>query len=251
MASTQPLLHGNTTGEQESDEYKLEEGENIEKELTAEDEAEEDNEKRPGGIEAITNFQGCGRFGQCFDMLQINPIGLLKGAMTQGSGVEKPAGIWKTAPADAKARFSWGSPLLIAVTVIAMCCISPFFPVWFWYHPAAMLLAYVGFMGNAVLIRKLMGKQATLYHGWIMGLAASVAVLGWYVIYSNKNAEGKAHITTWHGLFGVITLVVTIMMSVCSYSLLDPYMGKLKQNFTVRCLLILSFGSILPVGTSP
>ncbi|CAE7902026.1 unnamed protein product [Symbiodinium sp. KB8] len=51
----------------------------------------------------------------------------------------------------------WG-PALVLFAVTAAAAVTPSWPVWFWYHPAAMLVGYVALMGNAVLVKKIGGK---------------------------------------------------------------------------------------------
>ena len=57
----------------------------------------------------------------------------------------------------------------------------------FTYHPTAMTLAYLGIMGEGVLLAKAAygkNKPAKLQqHLWAMGAASAVAVAGHYAIY--------------------------------------------------------------------
>ncbi|CAK9035650.1 unnamed protein product [Durusdinium trenchii] len=127
----------------------------------------------------------------------------------------------------------WG-PAMAIFAVLAAVAVTPSWPVWFWYHPAAMLLGYVVLMGNATLVKKIGGLRATKIHGYLMGAASVAAAFGWYVIHSNKEAMGKPHITTWHGLSGLICLLSTFSMAVAGTGLLDPHIGMMKTSKTVR-----------------
>merc|ERR1712150_310476 len=88
--------------------------------------------------------------------------------------------------------------------------------------------------GNATLVKKLGGRQATMLHGYMMFAGTCVALFGWYVIYSNKEAMGKAHNTTWHGFLGSLFLLLTLIMSVLSFVALDPDWGMAKTKTIVR-----------------
>lgn len=127
----------------------------------------------------------------------------------------------------------WG-PALVLFAVTAAAAVTPSWPVWFWYHPAAMLVGYVALMGNAVLVKKIGGLRATKIHGYLMGIGSLVVGFGWYVIHSNKEAMGKPHITTWHGLSGLVCLLTTFGMAVAGTGLLDPHVGMMKGSKSVR-----------------
>eukprot|EP00931_Biecheleriopsis_adriatica_P005894 TRINITY_DN107370_c0_g1_i1.p2 TRINITY_DN107370_c0_g1~~TRINITY_DN107370_c0_g1_i1.p2 ORF type:complete len:206 (-),score=42.06 TRINITY_DN107370_c0_g1_i1:33-608(-) len=139
-------------------------------------------------------------------------------------------------PKEAKSRLMIWGPALAVFALAAAAAVTPFWPVWFWYHPAAMLLGYVALMGNAVLVKKIGGLRATKIHGYLMGAGSFAALFGWYVIHSNKEAMGKPHITTWHGLFGIICLIATFVMAVSGSSLLDPHIGLMKTSKLVRAI---------------
>ncbi|CAJ1458745.1 unnamed protein product [Effrenium voratum] len=94
----------------------------------------------------------------------------------------------------------WG-PALVIFSCLAAGAVTPW-KAWFWYHPAAMLIGYVALMGNAVLVKKIGGLQATQIHGHLMNAGTLVCAFGYYVIYSNKEANGKPHNTSWHGKLG-------------------------------------------------
>jgi hypothetical protein len=76
---------------------------------------------------------------------------------------------------------------------------------WFSYHPTAMIIAYIAMAGNSALIKKIGGKTNTEIHGYMMTAAAALSAFGWYVIYTNKDMNGKPHNKTWHAWSGVAT----------------------------------------------
>ena len=63
--------------------------------------------------------------------------------------------------------------------------------VWYSWHPISMISSFVALAGNAVLIKKIGGYENTKKHGYIMVAATMLAIFGWFVIYSNKNMQGK------------------------------------------------------------
>jgi len=58
-----------------------------------------------------------------------------------------------------------------------------------------------------VFTEKKGGYENTKAHGSIMSLAMVLALFGWYVIYSNKEANDKPHLTSWHSWFGLAAIV--------------------------------------------
>lgn len=105
---------------------------------------------------------------------------------------------------------------------------------WFSYHPAAMLLAFVGLAGNAIVMKKVGGLVKTRWHGYIMSAAALVAAFGWYVIYSNKDMFGKPHATTWHAWLGIFVMINYFIVAPFIYYTLSPDIGIMKGNKTLR-----------------
>lgn len=125
-------------------------------------------------------------------------------------------------------------PLLVAFTVIAAYFTTPFWPVWFWYHPTSMLLAFVALMGNATLLKKTPGYTNCKYHGYLMATATVTAAFGWYVIHTQKESLGKPHFATWHGFLGLLTLLTTFASLVVGLAALDPDLGWFNKSAPVR-----------------
>lgn len=156
--------------------------------------------------------------------------------------------------ADAKSvsRLRW-IPVFLVFALAAALTLRPFWPVWFWYHPSSMLCGYSVLMGSATLVKKLGGREATKLHGFLMGTGTASAAFGWYVIHSNKEAMGKPHITTWHGLGGLIVLVGSFLLTVQGVVALHPDWGVLKTKKLVRALhkfsgrAIILFSSVVSV----
>jgi hypothetical protein len=106
--------------------------------------------------------------------------------------------------------------------------------VWFSWHPLSMVVAFVTMTTNAALIKKVGGRDMTLYHGYLMMGSLLVAGFGWYVIHSNKTMFSKAHWLTLHGKFGAIFMVVYTIFGVGGAAALHPDWGVLRRNTTIR-----------------
>lgn len=52
---------------------------------------------------------------------------------------------------------------------------------WFDWHATCMLIAWIGIMGNAVLIKKRGGYENTKTHAWLMFLAVFIIMIGQYI----------------------------------------------------------------------
>lgn len=105
---------------------------------------------------------------------------------------------------------------------------------WFNYHPLCMLIGFVALAGNAILIKKIGGYENTKLHSIIMSVALTFALLGWYVIYTNKEMLGKAHLLTMHGKLGFTVMVSYVLVGLVGGAALHPDFGVAKSNQTVR-----------------
>ncbi|CAL1541780.1 unnamed protein product [Lymnaea stagnalis] len=84
----------------------------------------------------------------------------------------------------------------------------------FSWHPTLMALGCSLLMLEGIVI---FSKSSSLFpsltrpwkasiHYWLMGSGVSFTIAGLVIIYLNKEQAGKSHFTSWHGLFGVITV---------------------------------------------
>lgn len=91
----------------------------------------------------------------------------------------------------------------------------------FSWHPTLMVLAFVVCMWEGLLV---FNKESSLFVNvsrstkvlihQILNIAAVVfAILGFIVIYYNKDLNAKPHFTTWHGLFGLVTVICVTVQS--------------------------------------
>jgi hypothetical protein len=105
---------------------------------------------------------------------------------------------------------------------------------WFNWHPLCMLLGFVGLAGNAALIKKIGGYENTKMHGIMMFVAISLSSFAWYVIYSNKEMMGKAHLMTIHGKLGFVVMLSYFGIGIVGSAALHPDFGLMKTNKTIR-----------------
>jgi len=80
----------------------------------------------------------------------------------------------------------------------------------FSYHPSAMIImVFLAFEG-ILNFRSFPPKWRINLHGLFLGIGLTFGIGGLYAIYRNKNLQGKEHFTTWHGLLGLISLLLMI-----------------------------------------
>lgn len=106
--------------------------------------------------------------------------------------------------------------------------------IWFSYHPFVMMLAFVLLAANATLVKKIGGYENTKIHGYSMSAACALAAFGWYVIHTNKDMAGKAHLLTIHGKLGVAVLISYLVLGAFGAIALHPDWGIMKTNKTIR-----------------
>ncbi|XP_062401336.1 transmembrane reductase CYB561D2 isoform X1 [Sardina pilchardus] len=131
----------------------------------------------------------------------------------------------------------------------------------FSWHPFLMTLAFSFFMTEAVLlfsphsspVRKLSHKTKGRLHWVLQCLCVTCACLGFSAISYNKHLNGKPHFTSWHGLLGLVTVVIVGLQSLAALPLIyiklakGWSLAKLKRYHAVTGLLtyLLGSGSLL------
>ncbi|GFR82303.1 cytochrome b561 domain-containing protein 2 [Elysia marginata] len=84
----------------------------------------------------------------------------------------------------------------------------------FSWHPTLMTIGFTLLMTEGIVI---FSRSSSLLPSWsrpdkawlhaiLMGGGMSAVSIGFWSIYYNKVLAGKPHFTSWHGLFGLITL---------------------------------------------
>ena len=74
----------------------------------------------------------------------------------------------------------------------------------------------------------------TRYHGYLMASATVLGLFSWWVIYTNKEASGKPHFTSWHSWLGAATMCAVVVSAVGGMVALDVDRGLLKSSMTFR-----------------
>ncbi|KAA0712011.1 Cytochrome b561 domain-containing protein 2 [Triplophysa tibetana] len=128
----------------------------------------------------------------------------------------------------------------------------------FSWHPFLMSLAFSFFMTEAILlfnphsspVGKLKHKTKGRLHWILQCLCVFCAIVGLIAIAYNKNLNEKPHFTSWHGLIGLVTVIVVVLQSLGALSLLYPKLAKgwslakLKRYHATSGLLTYLLGSI-------
>lgn len=97
-----------------------------------------------------------------------------------------------------------------------------------------MMVAFVALGSKAALVKKGGGYVRTKRHGNTLVLGLAIALFGWYVIYTNKNAKGSPHNTSWHSWVGVTALLSWVGLAMVGMLALHPDFGALKSQKTIR-----------------
>lgn len=71
-------------------------------------------------------------------------------------------------------------------------------------------------------------RNKILFHWIIQVIAIFCNISGFIIIYINKNINNKSHFTTWHGLAGLISIIVTV--PTCLSGLLALYKVDIRKH---------------------
>lgn len=99
-------------------------------------------------------------------------------------------------------------------------------------------------------VRKLPHKTKGRIHWLLQCVCVVCAALGLAAISYNKHLHGKAHFTSWHGLLGLLTVLVVGVQSVAALPLVYPSLAKgwslarLKRYHAASGLLTHLLGSV-------
>lgn len=113
-----------------------------------------------------------------------------------------------------------------------------------------MTEAVLLFSPHSSPVRKLPHKAKARLHWVLQCLCVTCACLGLGVISYNKYLNGKPHFTSWHGLLGLLTVVVVGVQSLAALPLIYIKMAKgwslakLKRYHAVTGLLTYLLGSV-------
>lgn len=110
-----------------------------------------------------------------------------------------------------------------------------------------MTEAILCFSDENIFTNFLNHKERITLH-WILHTIGGFFITASFgVIIASKNSKGKAHFTTWHGIFGLIT-IVCVALSVFG-GLIAKYSFQLRQTFRPVVVKVLHsvFGSVVYV----
>lgn len=150
--------------------------------------------------------------------------------MSQGKETEAEARFYRCTR-TAVAAFT--HVLCIAFTVCLALLSRPGSSLFSW-HPFLMTLAFSFFMTEAILlfsphgspVKKFAHKTKGRIHWVLQCLCVFCAVAGLVIIVYNKDLNGKPHITSWHGLLGLITVCVAGLQSLAAVPLIYHSLAK-------------------------
>ncbi|XP_039271588.2 transmembrane reductase CYB561D2-like isoform X1 [Styela clava] len=104
----------------------------------------------------------------------------------------------------------------------------------FSWHPTLMTIAFTTLMVEAILVfspessllfRASRKTKVTVH--WILQCSCVLcALIGFVVIFYNKYERSKSHFTSWHGIFGLITVIYIVVQASCGIFLLYPSLVK-------------------------
>ncbi|KAI9551930.1 hypothetical protein GHT06_022267 [Daphnia sinensis] len=130
----------------------------------------------------------------------------------------------------------------------------------FSWHPFLMTLSMLFLMNEAVLIfspqwsllPKKFHKQLFMdCHVYLQLVALVGIVLGFVAIYINKEDNGKPHFKSWHGLLGLIQVLLILgqasVGSLAKYAKFFPFklnVGKIKTFHDLLGAIVILFSSL-------
>ncbi|KAK4881016.1 hypothetical protein RN001_004335 [Aquatica leii] len=126
--------------------------------------------------------------------------------------------------------------------------------VFFTWHPVLLSIGWVLLMGEGILIFNphnilvvnLSYSTKVQLHWIIQGLGTTACVIGFVIIYVHKNLHDKPHFHSWHGIFGLIfvlmltTVILTGLLALYSFSLRN-YISSLNTKFAHRVFGVVSY----------
>ncbi|CAG7728312.1 unnamed protein product [Allacma fusca] len=108
----------------------------------------------------------------------------------------------------------------------------------FSYHPALMTLGLMVLVPEGILLmtdKRVPLKYKITIHWICSAVGVTLGFLGFLAIYINKENKGAGHFLTWHGTFGLITLVTLTMVPMggigAKYSVAISKIVPIKPKF--------------------
>ena len=123
---------------------------------------------------------------------------------------------------------------------------------WFSLHPLLMLLAFLAAASAGIAAKRKGGRSNTIDHAWLMSGTALLALGGWYVIYEQKEMNGKPHNTSWHAWSGLAVIGAYVLGALGGLTALHPDTGVARgegvrraHKLFGRVATALAFGTLV------
>lgn len=158
-------------------------------------------------------------------------------AVNVGEKADSPPATARTSP---EAPEPWISPAMQATVTLLRRTLTAVFVLWmcsiwlartltgswipsdvFQYHPLFLTVAFVGCVPEGVYAsicvkrcRNMSDRTATVRrHVVCLAVGSFLALAGYAVIFYSKNARGKHHLTTWHGVVGFAAVAAFMLQA--------------------------------------
>jgi hypothetical protein len=92
----------------------------------------------------------------------------------------------------------------------------------------------VGLAGISAVTKKLGGYANTKLHAVLAWSSVLSSLGGLYIIYQNKNQNGKPHLQTPHAMLGTFVVFMCVALGFAGSVFLHPDFGVAKTNSTIR-----------------
>ncbi|XP_072279793.1 probable transmembrane reductase CYB561D1 isoform X4 [Pyxicephalus adspersus] len=109
-------------------------------------------------------------------------------------------------------------------------------PSLFSWHPLFMAIAFCLCMTEAVLLLSpetsplcTLSRKSKIRLHWLLQMSVPIlAGTGTTFIVCSKNRSEQPHLTSWHSVLGLITLMATCCQAVCGFALLCPRLAQVS-----------------------
>nr|DBA33865.1 TPA: hypothetical protein GDO54_001490 [Pyxicephalus adspersus] len=106
----------------------------------------------------------------------------------------------------------------------------------FSWHPLFMAIAFCLCMTEAVLLLSpetsplcTLSRKSKIRLHWLLQMSVPIlAGTGTTFIVCSKNRSEQPHLTSWHSVLGLITLMATCCQAVCGFALLCPRLAQVS-----------------------
>ncbi|EDO45381.1 predicted protein, partial [Nematostella vectensis] len=108
-----------------------------------------------------------------------------------------------------------------------------------------MVEAILMFSPHSSLIPTLPRATKAFWHWVLQTTAIILALIGFIVIFVNKNLHGKSHFVSWHGTFGLVVIILILVQAFQGVSVLYPKFNLLSKKLSERKVLHALLGTLV------